>query len=94
MKVKLLAAIIILTILTITLKSQEVDTTYRMLYGHDYVNPDKRPYLDNILEVKWSLPIKTQFKSPFIVDGIIFLYDNIEYAIDGSTGKSCTLIVK
>lgn len=87
MKVKLLAAIIILTILTITLKSQEVDTTYRMLYGHDYVNPDKRPYLDNILEVKWSLPIKTQFKSPFIVDGIIFLYDNIEYAIDGSTGK-------
>ncbi|NOQ24974.1 MAG: PQQ-binding-like beta-propeller repeat protein [Bacteroidales bacterium] len=68
-------------------KSQEVDTIYRLLYGHDYVDPDKKPYVDELLEVKWSMDIKKQFYPPVVIDGILFLYDNTEFAIDGKTGK-------
>lgn len=68
--------------------SQEVkDSVYKLIHGHDYIAADKKPYVDKLLRVKWSIPIDRHLRPPVIMDGIIFLYGNHDFAIDGETGK-------
>ncbi len=58
-----------------------------MYVGQDYVIPNFKLPVDDLLEIKWSIKIKRNFDPPIVIDGLVFLEENFQCAIDAETGK-------